>query len=73
MNVCDSLIIGRTQHRGGGNIHTLRLHEFGYAAGRVELSCVVGHEADLFLMHNKNQKSASSVVYRKQNDAFCMV
>ena len=46
MNVCDSLIIGGTQHRGGGNIHTLRLHEFGYAAGRVELSCGVGHEAD---------------------------
>ena len=30
----------------GGYIHTLRLHEFGYAAGRVELSCGVGHEAD---------------------------
>lgn len=29
-----------------GDIHSLRLHEFGYAAGRVELSCGVGHEAD---------------------------
>lgn len=29
-----------------GYIHTLRLHVFGYAAGRVELSCGVGNEAD---------------------------
>ena len=53
MNVCDSLIISRTQHRGGGNIHTLRLHEFGYAAGRVEFPVVSAMKLIYFLCTTK--------------------
>ena len=34
------------EHYIGGDINTLRLHEFGYAAGRIEFACSICHEAD---------------------------